>query len=184
MSTHSFKSSRRGILLVATIFAVTMGGEIASARPMTEAIKVGDAVPDFSLSSQLGKNISPKDYRGQKALVIYFYPKDETPGCTKQACSFRDHYEDFRNEGVEILGISSDSVSSHQNFATHHKLPFPILADAGGKIRKLFGVPKTMGLLPGRVTYVVDKNGIVRHIFSSQLQATRHIEEALKAIKK
>ncbi|OGQ07036.1 MAG: peroxiredoxin [Deltaproteobacteria bacterium RIFCSPLOWO2_12_FULL_40_28] len=150
---------------------------------MTETIKVGNLVPDFSLPSQLGKNISPQDYRGKKALVIYFYPKDETPGCTKQACSFRDHYEDFQNEGVEILGISSDSVSSHQNFASHHKLPFPILADVEGGVRKLFGVPKTMGLLPGRVTYVVDKNGVVRHIFSSQLNVTKHIQEALKAIK-
>ena len=121
---------------------------------------------------------------GHKPLVIYFYPKDNTPGCTAQACSFRDQYEDFKDLGAEVIGISSDSVSSHQQFTRQFKLPFILLSDSDKKIRKLFGVPTGMvGLIPGRVTYVTDKNGVVQMIFDSML-ATKHIPKALEAIKK
>jgi peroxiredoxin Q/BCP len=121
---------------------------------------------------------------GKKPLVIYFYPKDNTPGCTAEACSFRDQYEDFKDLGAEVIGISSDSVSSHQQFSEQYKLPFILLSDNDKKIKTLFGVPSGLfGLLPGRVTYVTDKNGVIQMIFDSVL-ATKHIPKALQAIKK
>jgi thioredoxin-dependent peroxiredoxin len=147
------------------------------------AIKVGDRVPDFTLPAQTGSQVSLADYRGQRVVVLYFYPKDETSVCTKEACSFRDAYEDFVQAGAVVLGVSSDSVESHQAFASGHRLPFVLLADADGSLRKAFGVPKTLGILPGRVTYVIDREGIVRHVFSSQLAADRHVAEALAIVR-
>ena len=147
------------------------------------SIAVGDKAPDFKLRDQNGKATSLADFRGKKAVVLYFYPKDETPGCTKEACSFRDSYEDFVKAGAEVIGVSGDSVAKHHAFAEHHRLPFTLLADEGNKLRKAYGVPATLWILPGRVTYVIDKTGIVRHVFDSQLQATRHIDEALGVIK-
>ncbi|HXC51108.1 MAG TPA: peroxiredoxin [Candidatus Limnocylindrales bacterium] len=146
-------------------------------------IAVGDKAPDFKLRDQNGKDVSLADFRGKKAVVLYFYPKDETPGCTKEACSFRDSYEDFVKAGAEVIGVSGDSVDKHQSFATHHRLPFTLLADEGNRLRKTYGVPATLWILPGRVTYVIDKQGTVRHVFDSQLQATKHIDEALGVIK-
>ena len=146
-------------------------------------IAVGDKAPDFRLRDQNGKDVSLADFRGKKAVVLYFYPKDETPGCTKEACSFRDSYEDFVRAGAEVIGVSGDSVDKHQSFAAHHRLPFTLLADEGNKLRKTYGVPATLWILPGRVTYVIDKQGTVRHVFDSQLQATKHIDEALGVIK-
>jgi len=147
-------------------------------------LKVGDKIPNFVLQSQEDKSVKISDFQGRKPIVLYFYPKDNTPGCTTESCSFRDQYEDFKDLGAEVIGISSDSVKSHQGFAGQHRLPFILLSDAGGKVRRLFGVPSTLGLLAGRVTYVVDKNGIVRHIFSSQFNAKRHVKEALEILKK
>ena len=146
-------------------------------------IAVGDKAPDFKLRDQSGKEVSLADFRGKKAVVLYFYPKDETPGCTKEACSFRDSYEDFVKAGAEVIGVSGDSVAKHQSFAEHHRLPFTLLADEGNNLRKTYGVPATLWILPGRVTYVIDKQGTVRHVFDSQLQATKHIDEALRVIK-
>jgi len=147
-------------------------------------INVGDEAPDFRLRDQNGREVGLSDFRGRKAVVLYFYPKDETPGCTKEACSFRDSYQDFGDAGAEVLGISGDSVAAHESFAKHHNLPFTLLADAGNVVRKRYGVPSTMWILPGRVTYVIDKQGVVRHVFNSQLQATRHVEEALEVVRK
>lgn len=128
--------------------------------------------------------LTVKTLLGKKPLVIYFYPKDNTPGCTAEACSFRDQYEDFKDLGAEVIGISSDSVSSHQQFSEQYKLPFILLSDNDKKIKTLFGVPSGLfGLLPGRVTYVTDKNGVIQMIFDSML-ATKHIPKALQAIKK
>jgi len=145
---------------------------------------VGDKAPDFRLRNQDGAEVSLADFRGKKAVVLYFYPKDETPGCTKEACSFRDSYQDFAAAGAEVLGISADSVSAHQDFAKHHRLPFTLLADKGNTVRKAYGVPTTMWILPGRVTYVIDKKGIIRHMFNSQLQAAKHVDEALQIVRK
>ena len=126
-----------------------------------------------------------KSILGRKNLIIYFYPKDDTTGCTKEACSFRDQYEDFKDNGAEVIGISSDSVNSHNKFAQKHNLSFILLSDKGSIVRKLFGVPTNfMGLIQGRVTYVIDKKGEVVHIFNSQLQTSKHIKESLEALKK
>jgi len=114
--------------------------------------------------------------------VLFFYPKDDTPGCTKEACAFRDDYEEFGKLDAEVVGISSDSVESHRSFARKHRLPFTLLSDEGGKVRKLYGVSNTLGLFPGRVTYVIDEQGVIKHVFSSQLGTKRHVEEALKIL--
>ncbi len=146
------------------------------------AVKVGDKSPDFTLPSQMGDNVTLSEFLGKKNVVLYFYPKDETAGCTKEACTFRDNYEQLTSLGAEVLGISGQSVESHKSFATHYGLPFILLADINNKVRELYGVPSTMGIIPGRVTYIIDKKGIVRHIFVSQTQAQRHVEEAKKTL--
>ena len=147
-------------------------------------LKVGDKIPNFTAIDANGDAFDSKDIVGKKPVVIYFYPKDNTPGCTTQACSFRDQYEDFKDLGAEVIGISSDTVALHLKFSKQYKLPFILLSDYDKKIRKLFGVPTGMfGLLPGRVTYVLDKKGIVQMIFDSML-AGKHIPKALEAIKK
>ena len=146
-------------------------------------IKVGDKAPDFTLPSQMGDNVTLSEFFGKKNIVLYFYPKDESPGCTKEACKFRDSYEELTSLGAEVIGVSGQSVESHRSFATHYGLPFILLSDEDNTVRKLYGVPSTMGVLPGRVTYIMDKKGIVRSIFSSQTQAERHVEEAKKTLK-
>ncbi len=148
-------------------------------------IKIGDKIPNFTAKDLNGNNFDIQNYIGKKPLVIYFYPKDNTTGCTIQACSFRDQYQDFTDLGAEVIGISSDSVASHQKFSQEYKLPFVLLSDENQKIRNLFGVPKgLLGLVPGRVTYVVDKNGVVKMIFDNGLMVKKHISKALEAIKK
>lgn len=148
-------------------------------------IKVGSTIPAFSLPDQEGQHVNIKDFIGKSNLVIYFYPKDDTPGCTREACSFRDQFEVFRDSGAEVFGISSDSVEKHKQFAEKHRLPFRLLSDVNKRVRKLFGVPgDLLGLIPGRVTYIVDKQGKVRHIFNSQFNAEKHVSEALEVLKK
>lgn len=144
--------------------------------------QVGELAPDFTLPDQEGKEVRLSDLLGKKTIVLYFYPKDDTPGCTTEACSFRDSYEVFKDAGAEVIGVSSDTVDSHQRFATKHRLPYILLSDVGGTLRKQYGVPATFGLLPGRVTYIIDKQGIVRHIFSSQFTPQKHITEALNML--
>ncbi|TVQ05749.1 MAG: peroxiredoxin [Leptolyngbya sp. DLM2.Bin27] len=143
------------------------------------AIKVGDAAPDFTLPNQAGESVTLSSFEGQKAVVLYFYPKDDTPGCTVESCSFRDSYEEFLAAGAEVIGISSDSPDSHRAFASKHNLPFTLVSDSGSAVRKTYGVPATLGLLPGRVTYVIDKTGTVRHIFNSQFNPKGHVAEAM-----
>ncbi len=149
----------------------------------TKKVGVGSVAPDFTLPSQTGALVSLKDFLGTRPVVLYFYPRDETAGCTRQACAFRDEFEEFARLDAEVIGISSDSVASHERFAKRHDLPFTLLSDEGGRVRRLYGVPSTLGLFPGRVTYVIDEGGVVRDVFSSQLGVTRHVEEALKAIR-
>jgi peroxiredoxin Q/BCP len=148
-----------------------------------DKVKVGSVAPDFTLPSQSGEMVNLRDFLGQKPVVLFFYPKDDTPGCTKQACGFRDDFDEFRKLDAEIIGISSDSVESHEHFAKKYNLPFTLLSDEGGKVRKLYSVPNTFGLFPGRVTYVIDEEGMVRHVFSSQVEAGRHVEEAVEVLK-
>lgn len=137
--------------------------------------------PDFTLSDQDGAELTLSSLRGQW-VVVYFYPKDDTPGCTAESCAFRDAHESFTDAGVRVLGISSDDVASHRAFADKHRLPFTLLADTDGAVRRAYGVPRTLGLLPGRVTYVIDPDGIVRSVFSSQFKPRKHIDEALATI--
>ncbi len=146
-------------------------------------VKVGDKAPDFTLPSQMGDNVTLSEYFGKKNVVLYFYPKDDSPGCTREACSFRDSYEALSNLGAEVLGVSSQSVEAHKSFAGHYGLPFILLSDKDKKVRELYGVHSSMGLIPGRVTFIIDKKGIVRHVFSSQTQTERHVQEAMQALK-
>ena len=145
--------------------------------------RVGDRAPDFTLQGPEGRAVSLHDYAGSKNVVIYFYPKDFTAGCTAETKAFGESYDVILDMGAEILGISSDSAESHGSFAQECGARFPLLADAGGKVRELYGAKSSFGLIPGRVTFVVDKQGVVRHVFSSQLRPKQHIAEAIEALK-
>ncbi len=148
-------------------------------------VNVGDAIPQFSLPDQNNEVINIADKIGNNILVIYFYPKDDTPGCTAEACSFRDQYQDFTDAGAEVIGISFDSPSRHKKFAAKHRLPFTLLSDSKKQVLKAFGVPTLMfGMLPGRVTYVVDRQGVIQHVYNSNANATQHVQESLQIIKK
>ncbi len=147
------------------------------------SVDVGSKAPDFTLPSQSGEMVSLRDFLGRRPVVLFFYPKDDTPGCTKEACAFRDDHEEFGKLDAEVVGVSSDSVGSHSSFAAKHDLPFTLLSDEQSKVRTIYGVPSTLGLFPGRVTYVIDAEGVVRRVFSSQLGVERHVEEALRALR-
>jgi len=147
-----------------------------------DRVDVGAKAPSFTLPSQSGEMVNLRDFLGKQPVVLFFYPKDNTPGCTKEVCAFRDDYEEFSKLDAEVIGISSDSVESHRSFAKKHNLPFTLLNDEGGKIRKLYGIPNSFGLFPGRVTYVIDGEGVVRYVFSSQTDVERHVQEALEVL--
>ena len=151
-------------------------------RQTKDGVGVGSKAPDFTLPSQSGEMVSLKEFLDEKLVILYFYPKDDTPGCTKEACAFRDEHEEFGKLDAEVIGISSDSVESHKRFAEKHNLSFTLLSDEGGKVRRMYGVPNTFGIFPGRVTYVIDEAGVVRHVFSSQIGAVKHVEGALKSL--
>jgi thioredoxin-dependent peroxiredoxin len=151
-------------------------------RRSKNKVKVGSVAPDFTLPSQAGEMVSLEEYFGRKPVVLFFYPKDDSPGCTREVCAFREYFEEFGELDAEVIGISSDSVESHRSFAVKHELSFTLLSDEGGNIRRLYGVPKTFSLFPGRVTYVIDREGVVRHVFASQLSVGRHVQEALTAL--
>jgi len=146
-------------------------------------IKIGDPAPDFTLPNQYGEMVRLRDIIGKKIIVLYFYPRDFSTGCTAEACAFRDKYAVFKDAGAEVIGVSSQSVDSHEKFASANTLPFILLSDEDGKARKLYGASSVFGLIAGRVTYIIDKEGVVRHVFSSQLNPTKHIEEALRIVK-
>ena len=147
-------------------------------------IKVGNSIPEFTLPDQNGSLFNINSVLGKKNIVIYFYPKDDSPGCTAEACSFRDQFEVFTEANAVIIGISGQSVESHKEFTVKHRLSFILLSDEGNKIRKLFGVkPNLLGMVPGRVTFIADKTGKVIYIFNSQTEATKHVDEALRILK-
>jgi peroxiredoxin Q/BCP len=150
---------------------------------MARGIQAGDKAPDFTLPSQTGEPVRLSDRLGAHSVVLYFYPKDETRGCTAEACAFRDSYEVFTEAGAEVIGVSSDSVDKHAGFAGHHELPFTLLSDKGGAVRKSFGVPAALGVIPGRVTYVIDRAGTVRHVFNSMTNIGGHVDDALTVVK-
>ena len=145
-------------------------------------MKVGDRAPLFTATLQDGGTFDSATLVGRRWLVLFFYPKDDTPVCTKEACAFRDSYEKFVAAGAEVVGVSSDSAASHARFAARHRLTFPIVADTDRRLRRLFGVPNTLGVIPGRVTYVIDREGVVRLVYSALLASDGHVRQALAAI--
>ncbi|NDC52716.1 MAG: peroxiredoxin [Planctomycetia bacterium] len=146
------------------------------------SLVVGDAAPAFSAVLQDGSRFDSTSVVGKKTVVLFFYPKDNTPVCTKEACAFRDSYEAFTAAGAEVIGVSSDSPASHLAFAAKHRLPFPIISDHDRALRRLFGVPNPLGVIPGRVTYVIDRQGIVRLVFSALFASADHVRKALAAV--
>ncbi len=145
------------------------------------AIANGSPAPEFELPDHNGKAVTLGQFSG-RSVVLFFYPKDDTTGCTIEACRFRDDFEKFTDVGAEVLGISDDSSESHRKFISKYKLPFTLLSDKGGRVRTLYGVKKTFGIIPGRVTFVIDREGIVRHVFSSQSSPAKHVDEALRRL--
>jgi len=152
-------------------------------RKVEKLLAVGDKAPNFRLPTSNSSYVALEDFLGKKNVVVYFYPKDFTRGCTAEACSFRDSYEAFKDLGAEVIGISSDSQDSHREFAQQHHLPFILVSDANASVRRAYEVKKSLGLFAGRVSFVIDKKGIIRHIFSSQTRATAHVGEALNVLK-
>jgi peroxiredoxin Q/BCP len=146
-------------------------------------LAAGDRAPLIALRDQNGVERRSDQLAG-KALVLFFYPKDDTPGCTAEACAFRDSYGDLQAMGAEVWGVSGDDAASHQRFATRHNLPYPLLVDQGNQLRKAFGVPGVLGLLPGRVTYVIDGDGLIRHVFNNLLDGAAHRNEARAALQR
>ena len=150
---------------------------------MARGIQVGDRAPDFTLPAQSGEMFHLEDHLGERVIVLYFYPKDNSRGCTAEACAFRDSYEVFTEAGADVIGVSSDSVDRHAGFAAQHDLPFTLLSDQGGRVRKAYGVPAVLGVIPGRVTYVIDRTGVVRHVFSSMSNIDGHVGDALRVVR-
>jgi peroxiredoxin Q/BCP len=146
------------------------------------SLKPRDPAPDFELRDQNGETVKLSGFRGQSAVVLYFYPKDDTSGCTKEACAFRDQFSAFRGLQAEVLGVSSDPEASHRAFAAKYNLPFRLLSDPEGRVRKLYRVKATLGIIPGRETFVIDRSGTIRFVFASQLNPQEHIRRALVAL--
>jgi len=150
--------------------------------PRTTQVGVGEAAPDFTLLDQRGRSVTLHELLRERCVVLYFYPKDDTPGCTAEACSFRDQYEVLREAGAEVVGVSSDDQRAHEAFVARYSLPFILLSDPGGGVRAAYGVKRTLGLIDGRVTFVIDRAGVVRHAFSLQVRPKKHVEEALRIV--
>jgi thioredoxin-dependent peroxiredoxin len=179
--------SLRGALVLSITWSLFSRLETVTAvqgSTIMTRIEVGDRAPDFSAMTYDGNTVRLSDFSGKRALVLFFYPKDGTPMCTQEACAFRDSYVKFIEAGAEVIGVSSDTEESHRTFARQHKLSFLLVSDADGSLRKAFAVPKSMGLLPGRVTYVIDQDGIIRQIFSAQFASAEHVRQALNAVYK
>ncbi len=138
---------------------------------------------DFQLKNQDNETVTLSSYQNIQPVIIFFYPKNGTPGCIQEVCLFRESYPEFKKAGAEVMGISSDSIDSHQRFIQKHQLPFQLLSDKGGSVRKEWDVPNTLGFLPGRVTYIIDTQGLIRHQFSSPFNIKKHIQEALRILK-
>jgi peroxiredoxin Q/BCP len=147
------------------------------------SIKQGDPAPNATLTLHNGVSIALASLWRDRPVVLFFYPKDNSLVCTKEACAFRDAYEDFVAAGATVVGVSGDSAESHEQFAAKHRLPFLLATDADGALRRAFGVSKTFGLIPGRITFVIDRQGVVRHVFSGQFVADQHAREALDAVR-
>lgn len=149
-----------------------------------QPLRAGDPAPDFTLAAATGEMVTLSDYLGRCEVVVFFYPRDNTAVCSAEACSFRDRFQDFEDSTAQVIGISADSPDSHLRFAERLHLPFLLLSDPGGVVRARYRVPKTFGLIPGRTTFLIDKNGIIQNVFSSQFQPGKHATEALAALRK
>jgi peroxiredoxin Q/BCP len=148
-----------------------------------KALQVGDPAPSVTLPTPDGRTVSLRDIYSEGIVVLFFYPKDNTHICTQEACAFRDAYEDFVAAGATVIGVSGDSDDSHRAFADTHRLPYMLVADTDGALRRAFCVPKTLGLFPGRLTYVIDRLGIVRSVFNAPLQSRKHVDQALRTVR-
>jgi peroxiredoxin Q/BCP len=148
-----------------------------------DRVRAGDRAPEFSLPDQDGNPVTLSAVLADRSVVLYFYPRDETLGCTIEACKFRDEHQLFRDAGAEVLGVSDDSVDSHRGFAQHRQLPFRLLSDAGGAVRERYGVGRLLGVLAGRKTFVIDRHGVVRYVFSSRIAMHKHVSEALRIVR-
>lgn len=171
------KTTVRSFLILCIALALTSTSAWAKGL-----LKVGDKAPDFKLPATTGGSISLTDYIPKKAVVLYFYPKDQTSICTKEACSFRDSFEDFKTMGAEVIGVSADSIESHKKFIEKNRLPFVLVTDDKGELRKSYGVGSTMGM-PDRVTFVIDRSGVVRYVFDSMMDSKKHVTEAMRILK-
>ncbi|KAI3872970.1 hypothetical protein MKX03_008261 [Papaver bracteatum] len=181
ISSSSSHSQFYGLKLSSSS-SVTFQSTSSKKFSISAKVNKGSVPPAFTLKDQDNKPVSLSKFKG-KPVVLYFYPADETPGCTKQACAFRDSYEKFKKAGAQVVGISGDSPDSHKAFAKKFRLPYTLLSDEGNKIRKEWGVPSDLfGTLPGRQTYVLDKNLTVQYIYNNQFQPEKHIDETLKIL--
>jgi peroxiredoxin Q/BCP len=151
---------------------------------VSKLLEIGDPMPDVTLRGASGQPVKLRDLLKPGGLVVYFYPKDDSPGCTVQSCSFRDQYEDFVAAGADVVGVSSDSPGSHGKFAAKHRLPFTLLSDDDKAARKAFGIKSSFGLLPGRVTFVFDGRGVIQYVFDSQLRVNSHVEKSLEVLRR
>jgi thioredoxin-dependent peroxiredoxin len=144
---------------------------------------LGTPAPEFTLPGPDGRQFTLTELRSAGSVVLYFYPKDQTPGCTMEACAFRDELEAFTEAGAQVVGISRDDEKSHARFAAKHKLPFLLLSDTSGEVHARYGVTKKLGLIPDRTTFVIDRDGIVRHVFSSMIRMRAHVDESLAIVR-
>jgi len=156
----------------------------ASVCPLSPimTLKVGEKAPQFSAQADDGGQLDLLGLLREGNVVLYFYPKDETMGCTAEACSFRDNWSEVRAEKAVVIGVSSDSVESHASFKKHHDLPFTLVSDPDKRIRESYGVRGR--IMPARVTFVIDQSGVIRHIYDSNLAPTHHVREALAALRR
>ncbi len=150
--------------------------------PATALLAPGTTAPDFALQDQTGREVTLRQFRNQAPVVLFFYPKDGTAGCSAQNCGFRDHFDELVGHGAEVIGVSSDTVASHRAFAERLRLPFTLLSDPDQMVRVAYGVPRTLGLIPGRVTFVIDQQGVIRAVFNSQFRPAAHVSRALSAL--
>jgi len=169
--------------LFVSLFLSLWGLSVVGQASKKKELSVGDPVPAFSLPDQDGKLFNSSEHLGKSSLVIFFYPKDESMVCTKEACSFRDRYADLVKTGAILIGINGGSVESHKHFQTRDKLPYPLLSDSGNKVISLFGVPKQF-FMTGRKTFVANKKGLIVFVYNSSLKGSKHAEEVLAFLRK
>jgi thioredoxin-dependent peroxiredoxin len=167
--TSRMKRRRRGVtreVLALALLCTLIASGCSASLSAGEGGKLeeGMTAPDFTLPSDDGRTVKLSDYRGKQIVALYFYPKDETPGCTKQACAFRDSFVTLRDAGIEVLGVSVDSVESHKEFRRKQNLNFTLLSDSKKEVSGQYGVLGTLGFAK-RVTFVIDKNGVIRKIY-------------------